>query len=548
LAFANTTSQELGNLSQSDQQSITHVWSIFSAAPAKQRNLILQGILSACCFPQLSFLSLALKDMINIDFLALLPPELGFKILCYLDTTSLCQASQVSRRWRLLADDDVVWHKMCEQHIDRKCTKCGWGLPLLERKRLRQEKRALQLRATGRGMNEWSPDITPIPESLPTTPDASAESETSKKRPLDSGLPSPEFSHKRICARPAYSEPQAKAITKQPWKDVYKARFKVGTNWKYGRTTSVKILKGHTNGITCLQYRDNILCTGSYDSTIRIWDMEEGKVIRILDGHDEGVRCLQFNDKQLVSGGLDGTVRIWDWTTGEPIREPLRAGLAPAPGTTPKGVLGVHFDGPYLAAGSMDNNVYIWNTQTKRTYPLRGHTDFVNSVKIDLQSRTVFSASDDQTVCLWDLETRQPIRIFKGHTGQVQQVILLPREFDADESDFADYVPDYDTDTDLEDEHSRDHVHIHDDSDDMDGRNAYTQPGAKSDPRKSSYTPPPLTNPPLFPDEPDRANPPEYMLTAGLDSTIRLWHVPTGRCLRTFFGELKPCNPVTYQS
>jgi F-box/WD-40 domain protein MET30 len=112
--------QELGTLSQSDQQSISHVWSIFSAAPAKQRNLILQGILSACCFPQLSFLSVQVRDMINIDFIALLPPELGFKILCYLDTTSLCKAAQVSRRWRLLADDDVVWHKMCEQHIDRK--------------------------------------------------------------------------------------------------------------------------------------------------------------------------------------------------------------------------------------------------------------------------------------------------------------------------------------------------------------------------------------------------------------------------------------------
>lgn len=28
---------------------------------------------------------------------------------------------------------------MCGQHIERKCTKCGWGLPLLERRRLRKE-------------------------------------------------------------------------------------------------------------------------------------------------------------------------------------------------------------------------------------------------------------------------------------------------------------------------------------------------------------------------------------------------------------------------
>lgn len=35
--------QELEDLSQGDQQAIAHVWSLFSAAPAKHRNLMLQG-------------------------------------------------------------------------------------------------------------------------------------------------------------------------------------------------------------------------------------------------------------------------------------------------------------------------------------------------------------------------------------------------------------------------------------------------------------------------------------------------------------------------
>lgn len=163
--------QELGKESQADQQSIANVWSLFSAAPSRHRNLMLQGILAQCCFPQLSFIASSVRNLIKIDFISALPHELGFKILAYLDTTSLCKAAQVSRKWRQLADDDVVWHKMCEQHIDRKCTKCGWGLPLLDRARLRHEKRRIQLRASGRGINEWSPNITPVPENTdaPTT-------------------------------------------------------------------------------------------------------------------------------------------------------------------------------------------------------------------------------------------------------------------------------------------------------------------------------------------------------------------------------------------
>jgi F-box/WD-40 domain protein MET30 len=386
------------------------------------------------------------------------------------------------------------------------------------------EKRQIQLRATGRGLNEWSPDITPLPESLPASREGSPDLHTGSKRSFNTGLPSPEIPNKRICARSQSADTYHHNLVRRPWKDVYKARFKVGTNWKYGRC-SIKVLKGHTNGVVCLQFRDNILATGSYDASIKIWDIESGKEIRTLTGHGSGVRCLQFDDKQLASGSLDGTVRIWDWTTGE-LRKELR-------GPT-RGVISVNFDGNFLCAGSMDTYIYVWNTLTKRTYRLGGHSDFVNSVKVDTASRTVFSASDDCTVRLWDLDTRRTIRVFDEHVGQVQQVLLLPPEFEVDESDLLDHNShDQDTDTDYD----------HDDID----IGISSNPGAaatshSNNPRqipRIPTPPPPLSNTSLWPDDPSRPNPPQYILTAGLDSTIRLWHVPTARCLRTFFGHLE---------
>jgi F-box/WD-40 domain protein MET30 len=502
--------------SQEDQQSIANVWSLFSAAPSKHRNLMLRGILAQCCFPQLSFISSSVRNLIKIDFLAALPTELGFKILCSLDTTSLCKAGQVNRRWRQLADDDVVWHKMCEQHIDRKCTKCGWGLPLLDQRRLRTEKRRIQLRALGRGLNEWSPNITPVaePPALLISEDSShSDTTVGTKRSAPDGSQSPEAS-KRPCTD-IIRDQQASYFDQpktRPWKDIYKDRFKVGTNWKYGRY-STKILKGHTNGVMCLQFDDRILMTGSYDATVRVWDLETGKQIRVITGHSQGIRCLHFDDARLITGSLDNTIKVWNWRTGECVKT-LRAHS--------KGVIGIHMADKLLASGSADNTIMVHDFNTYQRFALRGHQDWVNSVKIDLPSRTLFSASDDMTVKLWDLDTHACLRTFEGHVGQVQQVLPLPAEFELDENDFVPHANNDTSDTaSLESEVL-----------------ASQAPHNQDQAYNARYTPePPLE--PLFPSDPDRPLPPSYMLTGSLDGTIRLWHVLSGRCVHRFFGHVE---------
>lgn len=487
-----TEIQELQVLPQSDQQGIAHVWSLFSAAPAKQRKLMLQGILAQCCFPQLSFVSACVRELIRIDFLTALPPEISFKILSYLDTASLCKAAQVSQRWRCLADDDVVWHRMCEQHIHRKCKKCGWGLPLLDRTRLRaskekMERRALNWEATASADCETE---TIVVESDTTAPDSRRKAESEEPESHTS---------KRQCVSSCQEEDNAYYKTKfRPWKDVYKDRFKVGTNWKYGRC-SVQVFKGHNNGVMCLQFEDNILATGSYDATIKIWDTETGEELRTLRGHQSGIRCLQFDDTKLISGSIDRSLKVWNWRTGECIST-YTGHLG--------GVIGLHFDSNILASGSTDSTVKIWNFEDKSTFLLRGHTDWVNAVRVDILSRTVFSASDDCTVKLWDLDSKNCIRTFSGHVGQVQQVVPLPREFEFEE----------DHDADCDEDSNGSVVDVE-------------SPG-----EFGSFS---CTSPfgPSF--EGDRPAPPKYMLTSALDSTIRLWETSTGRCLRTFFGHLE---------
>jgi F-box and WD-40 domain protein MET30 len=384
---------------------------------------------------------------------------------------------------------------MCEQHIDRKCTKCGWGLPLLERKRLRDWKRQQQLRATGRGLNEWSPNLTPMPEDGSTALIKALALNGSTKRDADSftsdGSSSPELKRRRT------DDAVATLARTRPWKDVFMDRFKVGTNWKYGRC-STRTFRGHTNGVMCLQFDDNILATGSYDATIKIWNIDTGECIRTLggaNGHTSGIRTLQFDDTKLISGSLDRTLKVWNWRTGECIS--TLSGHA-------EGVIALNFEGNILASGSIDKTVRIWNFQDKSTCILSGHKDWVNAVRVDSASRTVFSASDDCTVRLWDLDTKKTIRIFEGHVGQVQQVILLSQGYEPEDIDAEDF-------------------------DDGSSNSSFDRNATPIPPSTSTFE--------NWPAGRDRPAP--YMLTAGLDSTIRLWDVSTGRCIKTLFGHVE---------
>ncbi len=473
---------------------------------------MLQGIITQCCFPQLSTVSREVHEQLKIDFLSALPDELSLKILCYLDCSSLCKAAQVSRRWHTLSGDDLVWHRMCEQHINRKCVKCGWGLPRLEKKRLKEWK--IQRQAGNLIPAEHDPPvaaatITTTAATITTTTTTTLAPNPAKR------LASPsddEGSAKRPCVNGTGTSKEiapSKVREKKfrPWKDVYRDRYKVGSNWKYGRCF-IKTLRGqHTNGVTCLQFEENILATGSYDSTIKLWNIETGEVIRTLRGHTSGLRALQFDDRLLVSGSLDNTVKIWNWRSGECINTLHHQG----------GVISVHMDGDLLASGSMDRSIKVFNFKTNISWCLRGHTDWVNHVRLDVASRTLFSASDDLTVKLWDIDTQTCIKTFEGHVGQVQQVMPLPDDFE------------------FEDEKSREA-----DTVSVSSQHSSTPALCSSssllsdsmDEERAAYGP-------LFTEHPERALPPRFMLTGSLDATMRLWNTATGKTLQHFFGHVE---------
>ncbi|KAL9109193.1 MAG: hypothetical protein Q9227_006118, partial [Pyrenula ochraceoflavens] len=73
--------------------------------------------------------------------------------------------------------------------------------------------------------------------------------------------------------------------------------------------------------VGALQCFDAALACGTADGMVRLWDLRSGQVHRSLVGHTGPVTCLQFDEVHLVTGSADRSIRkfaiqIWDLRTG----------------------------------------------------------------------------------------------------------------------------------------------------------------------------------------------------------------------------------------
>ncbi len=68
--------------------------------------------------------------------------------------------------------------------------------------------------------------------------------------------------------------------------------------------------------VGALQCFDAALACGTADGMVRLWDLRSGQVHRSLVGHTGPVTCLQFDDTHLVTGSADRSIRVSQLTAG----------------------------------------------------------------------------------------------------------------------------------------------------------------------------------------------------------------------------------------
>jgi hypothetical protein len=164
-----------------------------------------------------------------------------------------------------------------------------------------------------------------------------------------------------------------------------------------------------------------LLVSGDFDNTVRLWQVATGQELRNLTGHTKPVMAVAYLPigRAVASGGLDGTIKFWDPASGVVLNSYFAQSV----------VFGLVFahDGSVLASAHLDKNLRLWDpVTTKLLRTFVGHTDRVFSITFSPDDKTLASGGLDNTVRLWDAGTGQERFTLNGHTLTVDAVAFSP--------------------------------------------------------------------------------------------------------------------------
>ena len=165
-----------------------------------------------------------------------------------------------------------------------------------------------------------------------------------------------------------------------------------------------RALRGHNHFVSdvVISSDGQFALSGSWDNTLRLWEISTGKCTRRFTGHKNDVLSVAFSadNRQIVSGARDRTVKLWN-TLGEckfTIQEDGHTEWVSCVRFSPS------TSAPVIVSAGWDKLVKVWGlTNCKLRTTLTGHTGYLNTVTVSPDGSLCASGGKDEVAMLWDL-------------------------------------------------------------------------------------------------------------------------------------------------
>jgi WD40 repeat protein/nucleoside phosphorylase len=237
--------------------------------------------------------------------------------------------------------------------------------------------------------------------------------------------------------------------------------------WSIDQGSRLRALSGHSGQVSGVAFNQDgtSLASASQDKTVRLWSVAQGHLLNTFKNQASSMHSLAFSlgGATLASGSGDQSLTLWDTDQGHPLHifkklpgnafsvafSPVDKSLLAAAYSNgiiqlldskrgeAKGTLvgrsslvfDVAFspDGQTLASASDDQAITLWSLDSaQKTRALRGHSSYVFGVAFKPDGKMLASASADKTVALWSMDHDKPVRLLQAHSSHVRAVAFSP--------------------------------------------------------------------------------------------------------------------------
>jgi len=168
--------------------------------------------------------------------------------------------------------------------------------------------------------------------------------------------------------------------------------------------TAKKRLQGHNHFVSdvVMSSDGQFALSGSWDHTLRLWDLQAGKTTRTFVGHTKDVLSVAFSadNRQIVSGSRDKSIKLWNtlgqckYTIKDECHDEWVSCVRFSPNT----------QNPIIVSCGWDKLVKVWNLTNCRIKTNHiGHHGFLNTVTVSPDGSLCASGGKDGMAMLWDL-------------------------------------------------------------------------------------------------------------------------------------------------
>jgi WD40 repeat protein len=192
--------------------------------------------------------------------------------------------------------------------------------------------------------------------------------------------------------------------------------------WDVATGNEVRGMRAATSALAYAAFSPDgkTIAAATYHGAITQCDVATGR-LRPASAHPTAkLYGLRFTDggKRLLGDG--GVLIAWDTATGREVRRfpevrrlHWHAPLSP--------------DETLIASADGDHTVRLWDARTGREVrALKGHAAEVRVLAFSPDSRRLFSGSADQTIRVWDVPSGKCLHVLKGHLAEVDKLAVSP--------------------------------------------------------------------------------------------------------------------------